>query len=441
MSTVDDRKVDAGTLVDYAKTLDCVHCGLCLNTCPTYRLTGVESSSPRGRIQLMRAVAENELAPEPAFVEEMEFCLLCRNCESVCPSGVRFGALMEHTRDGLARGGQVRPHWTTRFAFRAVLPRRWAISLAARGARTLLVLGTWRIFFTHLGRLGRMLADMPDVPPARERRLLPARTPARGERRGAVALLEGCVMPIMYGRVNRATTDVLARCGFDVHVPPRHACCGSLHAHNGDLDGARALARTTIEAFERVADPAAPIVVNSAGCGAHMKEYAQLFDESDPWKARARAFAARVKDLSEFLASEPARTGLARALRTDAPGAALGTTTYDDPCHLCHGQGVRKEPRRALDAVGGLARVELADAESCCGSAGIYAMLRPADAEAIFAPKLAALAESGAQTLVVANPGCQLQWETGLNRARSKVRVLHLAEVLELATRPGDERR
>ena len=124
MSTVDDRKVDAGTLVDYAKTLDCVHCGLCLNTCPTYRLTGVESSSPRGRIQLMRAVAENELAPEPAFVEEMEFCLLCRNCESVCPSGVRFGALMEHTRDGLARGGQVRPHWTTRFAFRAVLPRR-----------------------------------------------------------------------------------------------------------------------------------------------------------------------------------------------------------------------------------------------------------------------------------------------------------------------------
>jgi glycolate oxidase iron-sulfur subunit len=439
VSVQDDRKVDANTLVDYAKTLDCVHCGLCLNTCPTYRLTGVESSSPRGRIHLMRAVAENQLAPEPGFVEEMDFCLLCRNCESVCPSGVRFGALMEHTRSELARTGKTRAHWATRFAFDSVLPRRWAISLATRGARTLLVLGTWRIFFTHLGRLGRMLADMPDVPPARERRLLPALTRARGERRGSVALLEGCVMPVMYGRVNRATADVLARCGFDVHVPRGHACCGSLHAHNGDLDGARKLAHTTIETFERTGDAHSPIVVNSAGCGSHMKEYAQLFDDDDPWKARARAFAARVKDFSEVLASEPARTGLASVLRDDAPGATLGVTTYDDPCHLCHGQGIRKEPRRVLDAVGGLSRVELADAELCCGSAGIYSVLRPADSEAIFAPKLAALEASGAETLVVANPGCQLQWETGLNRARSRVRVLHLAEVLERATRPDAE--
>lgn len=441
MSTTETHGLQA--LVDYAKSLDCIHCGLCLNTCPTYRLTGVESSSPRGRIHLMRAVAEGELAPDAGFVDEMEFCLLCRNCESVCPSGVRFGAMMEHTRDGLAREGHVTSSFALRFAFDHALKKRWILRWSTRVARALQLLGTWRIFFTHMGPLGRLVADAPDLPPARERRRMPERSPALGERRGAVAMLEGCVMPELYGRVNRATAAVLARSGLDVHVAREHVCCGSLHAHNGDLDGARELAKRTIASFEHLVDELGaplPIAVNSAGCGGHMKEYAHLFDDADPWKARATAFAARVKDLSEILDAEPARAGLEAAMRR-APSSArtLGRVAYDDPCHLCHAQGVRKPPRRLLDLVPGLERVELPGAELCCGSAGIYSVLRPKDAMAIFEPKLASAVEVGADTLVTANPGCQLQWETGVARARSKLRVMHLAEVLERATRPASE--
>ncbi|MBI5365332.1 MAG: (Fe-S)-binding protein [Planctomycetes bacterium] len=439
MSTRDDAPMTPSALVDYAKSLDCIHCGLCLNSCPTYRLTGAESSSPRGRIHLMRAVAEQELAPDAAFVDEMDFCLLCRNCESVCPSGVHFGAMMEHTRDALVKSGRSKPRGLVRFAFDHVLRKRWMLRLATRAGRTLQLMGTWRIFFTHLGKHGRLLADVPDIPPARERRRMPALTKAACDRRGAVAMLEGCVMPELYGRVNRAAASVLSRSGFDVQVPRDHVCCGSLHAHNGDLDGARALARSTIAAFEPLVDEhgaPAPVVVDSAGCGAHMKEYAHLFASDDPWHGRAKAFSARVKDFSEFLAAPLARDGLVRALRTDAPGQALGRVTYDDPCHLCHAQGVRKPPRELLDLVPGLERVELPYSEQCCGSAGIYSMLRPADSLAIFAPKVAALDETGARVLVTANPGCHLQWDTGLARERRDVRVMPLAEVLELATRP-----
>lgn len=416
--------MDVRQLVDYAASLDCIHCGLCLNTCPTYRLTGVESSSPRGRIHLMRAVAEAEIEADAAFAEEMDFCLLCRHCESVCPSGVRFGAMMEHTRSALEKE---RPRALSAralrwLAFRVVLPRRLAIRVAARIARVGQKLG-----------LARRIASAPAIPPAHERRLLPALTPATSVRAGAVAMLEGCVMPELYGRVNRATAAVLARSGFDVHVPRGHACCGSLHAHNGDLDGARTLARATIEAFERL-DAASPIVVNSAGCSAHMKECAHLFEASPEWRARAERFAARVVDLSQFLASPAASAGLARALERAPPPAGPSVVTYDDPCHLCHGQGIRKPPRELLDRVPGLRRVEMPDSEACCGSAGIYSLTRPADSAAVLEPKLASLARSGARTLVTANPGCQMQWEAGVARAGLDVRVVHLAELLERAT-------
>lgn len=419
--------MDARQLVDYAASLDCIHCGLCLNTCPTYRLTGVESSSPRGRIHLMRAVAEAEIEADAAFAEEMDFCLLCRHCESVCPSGVRFGAMMEHTRSGLEKARPRGPlarmlRW---LAFRVVLPHRFAIRIAARIARCGQMLG-----------LAQRIASAPRVPPAHERRLLPARTAATGERAGSALMLEGCVMPELYGRVNRATATVLARAGFDVHVPHGHACCGSLHAHNGDLDGARTLARATIEAFEAL-DATSPIVVNSAGCSAHMKEYAHLFEASPEWKVRAERFAARVVDLSQFLASPAASAGIARALADAQPASDSSLVTYDDPCHLCHGQGIRKPPRELLDRLPGLRRVEMPDSEACCGSAGIYSLTRPADSQAVLEPKLASLAQSGATMLVTANPGCQMQWESGVARAGLDVRVVHLAELLERATKPA----
>ena len=402
---------NAKELVDYAASLDCIHCGLCVTSCPTWKITGVESSSPRGRVHLMRAVAEGELEPDADYVEEMEFCLLCRHCESVCPSGVRFGAMMEIARDGISRriGRPLRERFLRWIGFRVLLPSPRLLRIGAAVAR-----------LAQRMRLAPRRA--PAVPPASERRPLPASTPARGERLGEVAVLEGCVMPLLYGRVNRATVGVLSRCGFDVRCPEPRGCCGSLHAHNGDLEGARALARRTIEAFETVPGE---IVVNSAGCSAHMKEYGHLLERDPAWSERARSIAARVRDFSEFLAA---------AGRVPSLGGS-GVVAYDDPCHLCHGQGIRAQPRKLLDSIAGLRRVEMAGSESCCGSAGIYSLLRPATAAEVLDPKIRALVESGARTLVTANPGCQLQWEAGLARAGVDVRVAHLAEVLDESLR------
>lgn len=432
-------------LVDYAASLDCVHCGLCLNTCPTYRLTGQEPSSPRGRIHLMRAVAEGSLAPDADFRAEMDFCLLCRHCESVCPSGVRFGEMMEHARDALARADP--PPLPARFArwvgFRVVLPHRFVLRTAAALARVAQGSGA-------LGWLARTgdaraaaLRSAPHVPPSGERALLPQVTPCTGPRRATALVLQGCVMPELFGRVNRATVAVLARIGVESIAPRAHVCCGSLHAHNGDLDGARELARATIAAFEEAdgGHSDAPIVVNSAGCGAHMKDYGRLLAHDDAWRARAQAFAARVRDVTEFLAAPEHVAALRAQLTTVAENAEPTRVAWDDPCHLCHGQKIRREPRALIDAVPGLARVELEDSEQCCGSAGVYALLRPTDSAAVLAPKLATLRASGADVLVTANPGCQLQWETGVRSAGLDVRVVHVVELLDEALTSADAAR
>ena len=421
--------MDARTLVDYAKSLDCIHCGLCLNTCPTYQLTGRESSSPRGRIHLMRSVAEHELEPGADFVEEMDFCLLCRHCESVCPSGVHFGAMMEHTRGALEpiRPRKASVRFLRKLGFGALTDRS-VLRVGATFARVAQLAGVLR--FLPGGR------SAPHFPPARERELLPTITPARGERRATVAVLEGCVMPELFGRVNRATVRVLSAIGIESRVVPGPSCCGSLHAHNGELEGARALARGTIEAFEEACDEdGAPltIVVNSAGCGSHMKEYAALFHGEPRWRERAEQLAARVKDFSEFLATAEHVNVLRGELRRSSHLTELGRITYDDPCHLCHGQGIRKPPRALLDLVPGLERVEMPSSEACCGSAGIYSLARPDDARAVLAPKLVELVASGARTLVTANPGCQIQWQSGIDSNGLDVRVLHIAEVLERA--------
>ena len=431
MTLPDSAQTGARALVDYAKSLDCIHCGLCLQTCPTYRLTGVEPSSPRGRIHLMRAVGEGRLAPDESYAEELDFCLLCRHCESVCPAGVRFGEMMEFAR-GHVTEHVARP-WTTRFArwlgFRVLLPRRLALRLAGTALRALQVLRLDRRATRLGGGLGERaaaLVDLPRIPPLSARRLLPARVSAQGEERERAALLEGCVMPELYARVNRATVDALRALDVALDIPRDATCCGSLHAHNGDLEGARKLARRMIQAFENAGD--GPVVTNSAGCGAHMKECHQLFEEDDPWHGRAAAFAARVVDFTEFVAERRERLKLRAAARVPLPIA------WDDPCHLCHAQGVRTQPRQVLDRLE-LEQVELTGSESCCGSAGIYSLLRPEASAEIFAEKRRALDASGAQTLVTANPGCQLQWESGLRRAGSDVRVVHLAELVADALR------
>ncbi len=419
-------------LVDYAKSLDCIHCGLCLQFCPTFRLTGAEASSPRGRIHLMRAVAEDRLAPDATFAEEMDFCLLCRHCESVCPAGVEFGQMMEYTRGNLTAAVERKPlarlaRWV---GFRRVLPSRLALRLLGSLLRLAQVTGLIKLAAKLGGRRGAGLLDLPAIPPLPSRRLLPAVTPARGGKRASAGVLEGCVMPELFSRVNRATVQSLAALGVESHAPPGVVCCGSLHAHNGDLDGARELARKMIAAYESLGD--APVVVNSAGCGAHMKECHHLFDESDPWHERAKAFAGRVRDYAEFVAP----------LLADGPAPRVslaGPFAWDDPCHLCHAQGVRAEPRAVLARIEGVEAVPLEGSESCCGSAGIYSLLRPEDSRAVFEPKREALERSGARVLVTANPGCQLQWESGLRRAGSDVRVVHLAELVAAGLRPDAE--
>jgi len=416
-------------LVDYAKSLDCIHCGLCLATCPTYVLTGVETSSPRGRIHLMRAVAEERLVPDAAYADELDFCLLCRHCESVCPAGVRFGAMMEFARGRVDRARPRGPlarlaRW---LGFRVLLPSRLLLRLAGSALRFAQVTGLAGLA-ARLGPRAAAARDLPAVPPLRARRLPPARVPAAAEDAEVAGVLLGCAMPELLAGTTRATLASLSALGLELRVPPAVVCCGSLHAHNGDPEGARALARRMIEAFDAERDAAGrpvPVVVNSAGCGAHMKECHHLFAEDDPWHARARAFAGRVVDYAEHVLPrlDPARLG-----RID--GAFPQPVTWDDPCHLCHGQGIRAEPRAVLDALPGLRRVDLAGSESCCGSAGIYSLLRPADSVAVLAPKLEALERTGARTLVTANPGCQLQWSAGLRRAGSGVRVAHLAELV-----------
>lgn len=418
--------------VDYEKSLDCIHCGLCLHTCPTYRLTGREDASPRGRVHLMRALAEERIEVDEAFRESMDSCLVCHHCESVCPAGVDFGPMMENARGALEasapRGVLLR--LVRRVGFDQVLVRRPLLRLMGALLRLVQWSRLTRPVGFLLGKAGRNLAHMPLVPRNRERGLMARVQAAVGERAGAVSMLEGCVMPELFGQVNRASAKVLTRVGLEVHTPRAHVCCGALHAHNGELESARRLARETIQAFEaceKEAGAGTPIVVNSAGCGAHMHSYAELLHAQPEWAERAARFTARLEDLTQTLAREPALARLKSRLR---PASAPLRATYDDPCHLCHGQGVRAEPRQLLAALDGLELIEMPHAESCCGSAGIYSVLRPRDSEEILAPKLDELEQAQVARLVTANPGCQLQWATGIHRRQLDVEVQHIAELI-----------
>lgn len=401
---------------------------------------GVESSGPRGRIRLMRAVAEDHLVADESFREELDACLVCRNCESVCPSGVRFGEMMAETRGRLADTMHtgIMKRIARHIGFRWVLPNRAALRLTATMMRLAKAAGVAQLAASLLGDRGRALATLPDVPPRSERDPLARRTPACGEKLASVAVLEGCVMPELLGRVNRATVRTLSAAGIESRTAD-HVCCGSLHAHNGDTEGARDLAKRSIEAFEALRDDSdqpIEVVVNSAGCGAHMKEYAHLFEPGSDWHARATAFSARVFDFSEMLTREPH----AARLRAVLDSATSGPLAFDDPCHLCHGQGVRSQPRELIDMVPDTKRVEIEDSESCCGSAGIYSMLRPDTSRAILEPRLDAVVKSGARTLITSNPGCHLQWQSGFRERGDDVQVLHIAELLEQSLMAPEER-
>lgn len=406
----------------------CVHCGLCLASCPTFAELGTEMDSPRGRIVLVKSLAEGRIALTDSSVAHLSLCLDCRACETVCPAGVPYGQLIEAAKAEIERQ---RPGGPVRRAFRwlnfgLLLGHPRALALMASGLRLYQRSGLQRLLrgsglLRRLpGTLSAWEALLPSLPPASAP--LPPVVPAEGERRGRVALLTGCVQQIVFAAHNRATAMVLARNGYEVAVPRDQGCCGALHAHGGDLARARALARRAIEAFERAGADA--IVANTSGCGAHMKGYGHLLADDPAWAARAAALARSVRDVSEHLAREPLRGPLRPVPMT---------VTYHDPCHVVHGQKIRKEPRALLAQVPGLTVVDLPEADWCCGSAGIYNLTQPEMAGRLLARKTRHVLDTGAEAVVTANPGCVLQIAQGLRERGSAVKVLHIVEVLARA--------
>jgi glycolate oxidase iron-sulfur subunit len=406
----------------YEGTLDCVHCGLCLSSCPTYRATGREASSPRGRVYLMRGVAEGRL-PLAALVEEAYLCLGCRACETACPSGVQFGHLLEGTRAeietaGLRRGPAKR---IEAFALRRIVPRPRALAFLVSLLGFAQRLGLDRIALPLLPRaLREAHALAPHVPPRADRARLPARIPAHAPQRGRVAFFEGCLMPELFGAVNAATTRVLAREGFEVIVPPRQGCCGALQAHAGLAADAHALAAANAAAF--APGDVDAVIVNSAGCGAALRDYGNWLG------AAGSPLAARVRDVSEFLAEVGLRTPLA---------PIPGTLCYDDPCHLVHGQRVSAAPRRLLAAIPELRLVPHRDAAACCGAAGIYNLTHRAMSQQVLDRKMDALAEADPDWIATGNPGCLMQIAAGARARGLRARLTHPIELLDRAQRGG----
>jgi len=392
----------------------CVHCGFCLQSCPTYLALNDENDSPRGRIVLMRALADGELAPDdPVVHEHIDRCLGCRGCESACPSGVPYGQLLEATRATLATR---RPLPLVARLMLGTFARRWALRAALLGARIARALGLPRLFARLDGRLGFAFAMLGAT-----RRPLPRRPYAASGNgsRGTAAVLHGCVMDGLMSETNAATQRVLTVNDYAIVDAPGEGCCGALHAHAGDLAAARDLARRNIVAFER--SGAQFVAVNASGCGAMMKEYGHLLQDDPAWHDRAERLASRVRDVSELLAAAGPRPG----------GPLPLTVTYDAPCHLVHAQRVVAPPLAVLAAIPGLQLVPLADAEQCCGSAGIYNLVEPETSDAVLAPKLARIAQTGAAWVATGNPGCLMQIGAGLVRAGSAVRVAHPVDLLD----------
>jgi glycolate oxidase iron-sulfur subunit len=408
-----------------ADLTQCVRCGLCLQHCPTYAETGLETESPRGRLYIMQALADGIIEPTANVIGHLDMCLQCRNCEAVCPSGVPFGNIMETARSAILESGHAPASWTLRSLFlREIVARPERLGLLARALRLteetglrglaerIPVTGTRATLaprfadrpFSQLGLLG-----MPD-----------------GEVRSRVAILVGCLMPLSFGEVHRSTVRVLTRNGCVVSAPRGQTCCGALHAHNGDLATARKLARRNIAAFEAAGVDA--VIVNSAGCGAAMKEYGHLLGDDSRYADRAVRFSALVRDISEFLVSLP----------FEVPrGTLSATVTYQDSCHLAHAQRITEAPRNVLRAIPGLELVEMKRPDRCCGSAGVYSFTQPGMSMSLLSAKMDDIATTRAQHIATSNPGCIAQLQAGVRMIGAPGRVFHPVELLDRAYRSG----
>ena len=394
---------------------DCVHCGFCLPACPTYRSWGLEADSPRGRIDLMKGLEEGTIALDESVVQHFDQCLGCMACLTACPSGVRYDLLIESTRAKVE--AQI-----TRSPFERIL-RAMVFAIFPYPQR-LLRLAPLMNVATKLGlqRFAPGGSLLPPIDIDAARTPLPERTPAQGTARARVGLVAGCVQRVMFPRVNAATVRVLSAEGCDVIVPPQAGCCGALSLHSGRAQEAKTFARALIARFEEAHVDA--VIVNVAGCGSAMKQYGELFADEPEWAARAQAFSANVRDISEYLADiEP------RAQRK--PIEAM--VAYHDACHLAHAQRVRQEPRDLLCGIPGLKLVEIPDGDQCCGSAGTYNLFEPKSANEIGLRKVSNVLTTGAAVVASGNPGCTLQMQSLLRKQGVEMTILHPVEILDAA--------
>jgi glycolate oxidase iron-sulfur subunit len=418
--------------VDYRLYQDCVHCGLCTASCPTYVETSDENDSPRGRIYLMRAVADGRLGLSREVRHHLDLCLDCRACESACPSGVQYGKIIEPFKVAMQKSAPAaeRTSLLQRLVLHHLFPHSGRVKLALLPARLLQkvglldraeALGLTRLLPTTLRRLQAML---PPLHGSGSR--LPEVLPPIGPKRARVALFLGCVADALFPETNAATARVLQQNGCEVVTPRGQVCCGAIHYHSGVEDAALDLARKNLAAINL--DEFDAIIVNAAGCGAMLKDYGHLLQGPD--HDAAKAFAAKVKDVSEFLVT----------LGPIAPTHPLPmTVTYHDACHLCHGQQIRSQPRQLLGMIPGVKLVPLEESELCCGAAGTYNLTQPEMSERLGRRKMDNIAATGADAVVTGNVGCILQIARKVKERGSPMQVAHPIDLLDRAYRGPDK--
>lgn len=420
--------------LDYSVVQQCMHCGLCLPTCPTYDATKLERNSPRGRIALMRAIADDRLEPTKAFAEEMYFCLGCLACMTACPAGVNYAELFEQAR---AEAERVKVLNSPRRNLIRAFTLRWLFMDLDR----LKLVGTLLRWYQRLGiealvrhsgvmkifpeRLQELESMTPRVQPKYTADLVRTVTPAVEKKKYRVAVLSGCAQDLIFSDVNRDTVEVLARNGCEVFTPPNQNCCGSLHAHNGEWEISKVLARRNLEQFPPHEFDA--IITNAAGCGSHLKHYAKLLEHDPEYHARALEWDRKVKDIHEWLAE----IGIAAPVNTQPEQ----TVTYHEACHLCHGQKITAQPRQLLRAIPGLNLKELPESTWCCGSAGIYNIIQPEMAGQLLERKINNIEKTGAPIVATGNPGCLLQVQNGARKRGLPLKVVHPISLLAEAYR------
>jgi len=441
----------------------CIHCGFCLPTCPTYAVLGVEMDSPRGRIYQMQAVADGRLEISDEFVEHMNCCVGCRACETACPSGVQFGKLIEAAREQIQitnsaianeeeeytqsnTGFPLMPVTTPqpsaiswpakllrRFFFDIMLPSRLALTVIFGGLKLYQRSGLQKL--VHASGLFDIINNLPtpfkgklslpetlmdnargEILPG----LLPEVTPALGHRRYRVGFISGCIMGQVFRDINEASVRVLSANGCEVITPPQQGCCGALHIHGGEAERGRDLARHNIDVFE--AYNCDFVIINSAGCGSTLKEYDHLLRDDPAYAERARVFTSKMKDINEFLMSIDLNRDLGEIKRTVA---------YHDACHLLHGQKIKQQPRQLLKSIPGLTLVDLKESDWCCGSAGVYNITNQEMGRQLLERKMNNVVETGASTIATANPGCMMQIAMGVRERGLPMEVMHPMELLD----------